>query len=67
MKIQDLKIGQILKEDRFEVEVVSVNENSMTVTLTLQGALRCALLYSCNSVLHSADRRTLVARSQTNG
>lgn len=31
MKIQDLKVGQILKEDRFEVEVVSVNENSFEV------------------------------------
>jgi len=31
MKIQDLKIGQILKEDRFEVEVVSVNENRFEV------------------------------------
>ena len=31
MKIQDLKVGQILKEDRFEVEVVSVNDNSFEV------------------------------------
>ena len=31
MKIQDLKIGQILEEDRFEVEVISVNEDSLEV------------------------------------
>ena len=31
IKIQDLKVGQILKEDRFKVEVVSVNENSFEV------------------------------------
>lgn len=31
MKIQDLKIGQILKEDRFKVEVISVNEDSFEV------------------------------------
>lgn len=31
MKIQDLKIGQILKEGRFEVKVVFINENSFDV------------------------------------
>lgn len=31
MKIQDLKIGQILEEDRFEVEVISINEDSFEV------------------------------------
>lgn len=31
MKIQDLKVGQILKEDRFEVEVVSVKKDRFEV------------------------------------
>ncbi len=28
MKIQDLKVGQIVKEDRFEAEVIAVNETT---------------------------------------
>ena len=31
MKLQDLKIGQILKESRFEVEVLSVTKDSFEV------------------------------------
>lgn len=31
MKITDLKIGQILKEGRFEVKVVFINKNSFDV------------------------------------
>lgn len=31
MKIKDLRVRQILKEDRFKVEVVSVNEDSFEV------------------------------------
>ena len=31
MKIEDLKVGQILKEDGAEVEVYKVNENSFEV------------------------------------
>ena len=31
MTIADLKVGQIVKEDRFEAEVIAVNQNSFEV------------------------------------